>query len=105
MAGPQQRKRESRNDGRTGGVGMPALPAAVAVMTYRLISAWLVLLAGWVLFLVISARRARRAAAQAAPAAVNLTTSTSTSTSTPPPASAVGTEVRIHSTFAVSGPC
>jgi hypothetical protein len=57
---------------------MPALPAAVAVMIYRLISAWLVLLVGWVLFLVISARRARRAAAQAAPAAVNLTTSTST---------------------------
>src|SRR5580693_3239759 len=62
---------------------MPALPAAVAVMIYRLISAWLVLLVGWVLFLVISARRACRAAAQAARAAVNLTTSTSTSTSTP----------------------
>jgi hypothetical protein len=61
---------------------MPALPAAVAVMIYRLISAWLVLLVGWVLFLVISARRARRAAAQAAPAAVNLTTSTSTPTPT-----------------------
>jgi hypothetical protein len=60
---------------------MPALPAVVAVMIYRLISAWLVLLVGWVLFLVISARRARRAAAQAAPAAVNLTTSTSTPTS------------------------
>jgi hypothetical protein len=50
---------------------MPALPAVVAVMIYRLISACL----------VISARRARRAAAQAAPAAVNLTTSTSTPTS------------------------
>jgi hypothetical protein len=56
---------------------MPALPAAVAVMIYRLISVWLVLLVGWVLF--ISARRARRAAAQAAPAAANLTTSTPTS--------------------------
>jgi len=46
------------------------LPAAVAVtvMICRLISMWLVLLVGWVLFLVISARRARRAAAQAAPA-------------------------------------
>jgi len=51
-------------------------------MIYRLISVWLVLLVGWVIFLVISARRARRAAAEAAPAAVNLTTSTSTSTST-----------------------
>lgn len=45
---------------------MPAAPAAVAVMIYRLISLWLVLLVGWVLFLVISARRARQAAAQAA---------------------------------------
>jgi hypothetical protein len=41
-------------------------------MIYRLIGLWLVLLVGWVLFLVISARRARRAAA------VNLTTSTPT---------------------------
>ena len=81
---------------------MPALPAAVAVMICRLISVWLVLLVGWVLFLVISARRARRVGAQAAPAAVNLTASASTP---PPPASAVGTELRIHSTFAVSGPC
>jgi uncharacterized membrane protein YbhN (UPF0104 family) len=46
---------------------MPAAPAAVAVMIYRLISLWLVLLAGWILFLVISARRARRTPAQAAP--------------------------------------
>ncbi len=43
------------------GVGMPAAPAAVAVMIDRLISLWLVLLVGWVLFIVISARRARRA--------------------------------------------
>jgi uncharacterized membrane protein YbhN (UPF0104 family) len=49
------------------GVGMPAAPAAVAVMIYWLISLWLVLLVGWVLFIVISARRARRAATQAAP--------------------------------------
>jgi hypothetical protein len=55
LAGPQQTKRESRNEGRTGGIGMPALPAAVAVMIYRLISVWLALLVGWVLFLVISA--------------------------------------------------
>jgi uncharacterized membrane protein YbhN (UPF0104 family) len=38
----------------------------LAVVIYRLISLWLVLLVGWVLFLVISARGARRAAAQAA---------------------------------------
>jgi uncharacterized protein (TIRG00374 family) len=49
------------------GVGMPAAPAAVAVMIYRLISLWLVMLLGWILFIVISARRARRATAQAAP--------------------------------------
>jgi hypothetical protein len=34
LAGPQQTKRESRNEGRTGGIGMPALPAAVAM--YRI---------------------------------------------------------------------
>jgi hypothetical protein len=67
LVGPQQTKRESRNEGRTGGIGMPALPASVAVMIYGLISVWLVLLVGWVLFLVISARRACRAAAQATP--------------------------------------
>jgi len=77
-----KRSGNRENERRTGGIGMPALPAAVAVMIYRLISVWLVLLVGWVIFLVISARRARRAAAEAAPAAVNLTTSTSTSTST-----------------------
>jgi hypothetical protein len=36
-------------------------------MIYRLISLSLVLLVGWILFIVINARRARRAAAQAAP--------------------------------------
>ena len=64
---------------------MPALPAAVAVMIYRLISVWLVLLVGWVIFLVISARRARRVGAQAAPAAVNLTASASTHPHRPRP--------------------
>jgi hypothetical protein len=49
LADHQQTKRESRNEGRTGGIGMPALPAAVAVnvMICRLISMWLVLLVGW----------------------------------------------------------
>jgi len=45
------------------GVGLPAAGAAVAVMIYRLISLWLVLLAGWIFFIVIRARRARRTAA------------------------------------------
>lgn len=49
------------------GVGMPAAPAAVAVMIYRLISLWLVMLVGWILFIVISFRRARRTAAPAGP--------------------------------------
>jgi uncharacterized membrane protein YbhN (UPF0104 family) len=34
-------------------------------MIYRLISLWLVMLVGWILFVVISARRARRATPQA----------------------------------------
>jgi putative heme transporter len=42
------------------GIGMPAAGAAVAVMIYRLISLWLVLLIGWILFTVIRSRRARR---------------------------------------------
>lgn len=44
------------------GIGMPAAGAAVAVMIYRLISLWLVLLIGWILFIVIRSRRARRTA-------------------------------------------
>jgi hypothetical protein len=55
---------------------MPAAPAAVAVMIYRLISLWLVLLAGWILFLVISARPARRTTRASRPTAVNVTTPT-----------------------------
>ncbi len=43
------------------GTGTPATGAAVAVMIYRLISLWLVLLVGWILYLVIRSRRARRA--------------------------------------------
>jgi putative heme transporter len=45
------------------GVGLPAARAAVAVMIYRLISLWLVLLVGWIFFFVIRtrARRARAA--------------------------------------------
>jgi putative heme transporter len=42
------------------GVGEPAARAAVAVMIYRLISLWLILLVGWVLYLIITSRRARR---------------------------------------------
>jgi putative heme transporter len=45
------------------GVGLPAAGAAVAVMIYRLISLWLVLLAGWIFYIVIRARRARSTAA------------------------------------------
>jgi putative heme transporter len=45
------------------GVGLPAAGSAVAVMIYRLISLWLVLLAGWIFYVVIRARRARSAAA------------------------------------------
>lgn len=42
------------------GVGTPVARAVVAVMIYRLISLWLVILSGWIIFLVIRARRARR---------------------------------------------
>jgi putative heme transporter len=44
------------------GVGLPAAGAAVAVMIYRLISLWLVLLVGWIFYLVIRSRRAKRTA-------------------------------------------
>jgi putative heme transporter len=44
------------------GVGLPAARAAVAVMIYRLISLWLLLLVGWIFFIVIRSRRARRTA-------------------------------------------
>lgn len=47
------------------GVGLPAAGAAVAVMIYRLISLWLLLLVGWIFFVVIRTR-ARRARATAA---------------------------------------
>lgn len=48
------------------GVGEPAAGAAVAVMIYRLISLWLVLVVGWIFFIVIRTRsRARRARAPA----------------------------------------
>ena len=46
-------------------------------LIYRLISLWLVLLVGWILFLVTSARRALNPRASR-PTAVNLTTSTPT---------------------------
>jgi uncharacterized membrane protein YbhN (UPF0104 family) len=45
------------------GVGIPVAGATVAVMIYRLISLWLVLPIGWILFIVIRSRRARRTAA------------------------------------------
>jgi putative heme transporter len=41
-------------------VKLPAAQSAVAVMIYRLISLWLLVLVGWVLFMVIRARRADR---------------------------------------------
>jgi putative heme transporter len=44
------------------GVGISTAKATVAVMIYRLISLWLVLAIGWVLYLVIRYGRARRAA-------------------------------------------
>jgi putative heme transporter len=45
------------------GVGLPAAGAAVAVMIYRLISLWLLLLAGWIFYILIRSRRAKRTAA------------------------------------------
>jgi putative heme transporter len=44
------------------GSGMPAARAAVAVMIYRLISLWLLLLIGWIVYVAIRYGRARRAA-------------------------------------------
>lgn len=44
------------------GVGLPAAGAAVAVMIYRLISLWLLLLVGWIFYIVILSRRAKRTA-------------------------------------------
>jgi putative heme transporter len=43
-------------------VRLPAAGAAVAVMIYRLISLWLLLLVGWIFLAVIRSRRARPAA-------------------------------------------
>jgi uncharacterized membrane protein YbhN (UPF0104 family) len=45
------------------GVGLPAARAAVAVMIYRLISLWLLVVVGWIFLAVIRSRRAKRAAA------------------------------------------
>jgi putative heme transporter len=42
--------------------GAPVAKAVVAVLIYRFISLWLVILAGWIIFLVIRARRERRRA-------------------------------------------
>jgi uncharacterized protein (TIRG00374 family) len=42
------------------GVGEPTARATVAVLIYRLISLWLMLLAGWIYFIVIRSRRSRR---------------------------------------------
>jgi putative heme transporter len=49
------------------GFGVPAAGGVVGVFIYRLISLWLVLLAGWVVFLFIGFRRSRRAVTQAEP--------------------------------------
>lgn len=46
------------------GVGVPAARATVAVMIYRLISLWLVILSGWIIFLALRSRRARRTGTQ-----------------------------------------
>jgi putative heme transporter len=45
------------------GVGLPAAGAAVAVMIYRLISLWLLLVVGWIFLAVIRSRRPKQAAA------------------------------------------
>jgi len=42
------------------GTGAPVARAVVAVLIYRLISLWLVILSGWIVFLIIRARRERR---------------------------------------------
>jgi putative heme transporter len=43
-------------------VGLPAAGAAVAIMIYRLISLWLLLLVGWIFYIIIRSRRAKRTA-------------------------------------------
>jgi len=48
------------------GVRLPAAGAAVAVMIYRLISLWLLLVVGWIFLGVIRSRRAKRGAARVA---------------------------------------
>jgi putative heme transporter len=45
-------------------VGLSAAKAAVAVMIYRLISLWLLVVVGWIIYLVLRSRRARRTAAE-----------------------------------------
>ena len=57
---------------------MPAAPAAVAVMIYRLIGLWLVLLVGWILFRCHQRRASTASHRASRPAAANLTTSTPT---------------------------
>ena len=57
---------------------MPAAPAAVAVMIYRLISLWLVLLVGWILFRCHQRWASTASHRASRPAAINLTTSTLT---------------------------
>ena len=42
--------------------GLPAAGASVAVMIYRLISLWLIMMAGWMYFFALRSRAARRAA-------------------------------------------
>jgi hypothetical protein len=42
------------------GAGEPAAGSTVAVLIYRLISLWLVLLVGWIAFIVLRSRRSRR---------------------------------------------
>jgi Flp pilus assembly protein TadB len=50
------------------GVGLSTAKAAVAVMIYRLISLWLLVVVGWIIYFVLRSRRARRAAAETPPA-------------------------------------
>jgi uncharacterized membrane protein YbhN (UPF0104 family) len=44
------------------GFKVPAAGAAVAVLIYRLISLWLVVLVGWVMFILLRAREPRLSA-------------------------------------------
>ena len=52
------------------GFKVPAAGAAVAVLIYRLISLWLVVLVGWVMFILLRARKPRLSAPSIQPRTV-----------------------------------